>query len=367
MRKPKQRKFGSSQLAAFIIVLLVTCNMCMFIASSHIYFSSTTKEATKQNNEIIKAVNTMRCFTTPGCYPSVKCMDEAKPMRIGIPQKWEHHSFCNSDMEKVKDNCLIYSFGLDKSTEWEQRMAKKYGCDVYGFDPTSNFAEDVAPGVKFYKYGLRGVDESNIAATHSILYDEIDPSRLRTLSQIVKILGHERRKIDILRLDCEGCEYGVLKQLACGGDSHLVNQLMIEFHFQKNLGIATDEDILIGADALNCLEDNRWGITSMEKRGCSEADAQYTQSALKIIKTPQFLLFITMRRIKETEMLTHELYEDVVKASNEELRAVRLSPDDVEYKKQLRVERVEATKRYNSIFVDRNGEFDVDTEVVSEE
>ena len=317
MRKSTEKKLGGLQsTTAFIMLFCSACtfsactmllNYLHFIASnnhSYVNHQSITgismlspRASTADNNDnsiiknetnnaLIKAINTMRCFTTPGCYPSIKCLDGKPSMKIGVPHKWEHHSFCNSDMEKVKDNCLIYSFGLDKNIEWEKRMAKKYGCDVFGFDPTSNFPENAAEGVKFHKLGLvgAGVSARALADTHSILYDEIDPTQLRTLGDIMKFLGHEGRKIDILRLDCEGCEYGVLKQLACGGDSHLVNQLMIEFHFQKNLGIANDDDILIGADAINCLEEDRWGITSMEKRGCSDDDAQYTEASLKISK-----------------------------------------------------------------------------------
>ena len=143
-----------------------------------LYDNSIVKNET--NNTLIKAINTMRCFTTPGCYPSIKCLDGKPSMKIGVPHKWEHHSFCNSDMEKVKDNCLIYSFGLDKNIEWEKRMAKKYGCDVFGFDPTSNFPENAAEGVKFHKLGLvgAGVSARALADTHSILYDEIDPTQL---------------------------------------------------------------------------------------------------------------------------------------------------------------------------------------------
>ena len=39
---------------------------------------------------------------------------------------------------------------------------------------------------------------------------------------------------------------------------------MVEMHFQKNLGIATEEDILIAADAITCLEREHWGIASMD-------------------------------------------------------------------------------------------------------
>ena len=53
--------------------------------------------------------------------------------------------------------CLVYSFGLDNSIDWEARMASVFGCEVYGFDPTSKFNATPAPGVHFRKLGLKGV------------------------------------------------------------------------------------------------------------------------------------------------------------------------------------------------------------------
>jgi len=39
------------------------------------------------------------------------------------------------------------------------------------------------------------------------------------LSDIVQMLGHEGREIDVLKMDCEGCEHGVINDLACNGHS----------------------------------------------------------------------------------------------------------------------------------------------------
>jgi len=46
-------------------------------------------------------------------------------------------------------------------------------------------------------------------------YDVINPALLYTLPQIQHKLNHTDREIDVLMLDCEGCEWGALRQLAC--------------------------------------------------------------------------------------------------------------------------------------------------------
>lgn len=217
----------------------------------------------------------------------------------------EQHSFCTGDLaisaQKAiakQEKCLVYSFGVHDSTDWEQKMAREFGCDVYAFDPTSKFDTNIAPGVEFYKLGLQGAG-TDMSQTHSELYDAIDPTKLRTLGDIREMLGHQTRQVDVLRLDCEGCEWGVLKQLACSDDSRMVDQLMVEMHFQKNLGLATDQDLLIAADAITCLEEKRWGLVSMEFSGCDPSDAEYIPPMHKVIKQDilYMLLYASFRRV----------------------------------------------------------------------
>lgn len=293
-----------------LLTLLTTMSMMKNMESG--YFNnlrSHTPEAVAPRNlrlRLSHAVSTLRCLTIPKCYPTVRCLDDKAPMQIPIRHEWEQQAFCVSDLtEKSSDDkCLIYSFGINGSTEWEEKMHEEFGCEVFAFDPTSKLPRDVAPGVTFHEIGLQG-DEVDVSKTHSHQYDALDASKLLTLGEIIDQMGHTGRKIDVLRLDCEGCEWGVLKQLACSGESELVEQLMVEMHFQKNLGLSTDEDILTAADAIACLEREHWGVASMEVSGCGPADAQYHELALKIIRGPFFLLYVTMKRLPEEQQVWH--------------------------------------------------------------
>ncbi|KAL7516090.1 hypothetical protein ACHAWX_001148 [Stephanocyclus meneghinianus] len=265
------------------------------------------------------AVNTLRCLTIPGCYPSIRCADGKEPMKVPVRRTYEQQAFCTGDLTaqstEPNQKCLVYSFGIHDNTEWEEKINREFGCDVFAFDPTSNFPTNVAPGVTFHQLGLQGADV-DVSRTHSVSYDALDPSKLRTLGEIIESMGHTGRTIDILRLDCEGCEWGVLKQLACSGESQLVKQLMVEMHFQKNLGLATDDDILIAADAITCLESERWGIASMEKSGCGPKDAQYIDSVLKFVRDPFFLQYVTMKRMTKEQNASWELFGDYVQADS---------------------------------------------------
>lgn len=85
----------------------------------------------------------------------------------------------------------------------------------------------------------------------------------------------------------------------------MVDQLMVEMHFQKALGIASDDDLLIAADAITCLEEKRWGLVSMEFSGCDPVDAEYIPSMHKVIKDEilYMLMYASFRRVPITGRL----------------------------------------------------------------
>lgn len=154
------------------------------------------------NVSYTSALATLSCFTTPGCFPSAKCLSGAEPQKLARKKKWEEQSFCIEDL-KASPDCLVYSFGIEHSTEWEEKMASLFNCEVHAFDPTMNHPTNIAPGVTFHKLGLQA-DGTDMAATHATEYEAIDPSLLLTLPEILKRLGQENRTIDVMMLDCEG-------------------------------------------------------------------------------------------------------------------------------------------------------------------
>ena len=251
------------------------------------------------------ALTTIRCLTTPGCFRSLKCRSKTDPQKIQRKKKWEEQSFCIDDLNR--HDCIVYSFGIHDSWEWEAKMAKLFGCQVFAFDPTQNYDRDLAPGLKFYSLGLQGAG-ADVSKTHGIEYASIPKHKLRTLDQIMKDLGHS--SLDLLMLDCEGCEWGVLRQMWCH-DTPNVDQMVIEMHFQKSLGLANEQDVHMAAEAILCMEEARWGVTSMEQSGADRRDSEfYAPQVSKVLQdAPTFLLNAAFRRIPENELLPHELLE----------------------------------------------------------
>jgi hypothetical protein len=268
-------------------------------------------------DEYTSALSTIGCFATPDCFPSARC-------KTGVPQKlqrgkrWEEQSFCVDDLKqaaKQQDGCLVYSFGIHDSWEWEEKVAKQFGCEVHAFDPTVDHAQDLAPGVTFHKLGLQA-EGDDMAKTHAAEYDAIDPTLLLALPDIMQRLGHDKRTLDVIMMDCEGCEWGVLRNLACSKESGRVNQIVTEFHFQKSLGLETEVDVLNAAMGVRCLWQENWHVVSIEGSGSSPINWQYARGIPSLLHSPGMLLYITLQRIQEQEGGADHRYRPMVNFDN---------------------------------------------------
>jgi hypothetical protein len=194
--------------------------------------------------------------------------------------------------------CLVYSFGIHLSWEWEESVARLFGCEVHAFDPTVDHKKDLAPGLTFHKLGLQAVG-TDVSRTHGAEYGAIDPGLVLPLNEIMERLGHANRTIDVLMMDCEGCEWGALRQLACGParEHRSVRQIVTEFHYQKSLGLETEEDVLLAAEGLRCLWEGRWHVTSIQGSISSPENWEYAPGVPSILHVEGMLSYVSMRRI----------------------------------------------------------------------
>ncbi|WP_224982615.1 FkbM family methyltransferase [Geomonas agri] len=142
---------------------------------------------------------------------------------------------------------VVYSFGVGEDISWDLAVIEKYGVTVHAFDPTPRSAQFVQrqslpEEFVFHPYGLADYDgtalfyppENAEWVSHTLLRRrrtaknaiEVAVYRLET---IMSLLGHDR--IDLLKMDIEGAEYGVIGDIltsspVAGG----AQQLLVEFH-----------------------------------------------------------------------------------------------------------------------------------------
>lgn len=115
-----------------------------------------------------------------------------------------------------REGCLVYSIGSNGDFTFEvgiQKLAPL--CEIHTFDFRDYSSDMVKWGVNgtFHANGLKPSYESweNRTGTKTNARFGKPPKRFenkqRTMAQIQKELGHEGRRIDIFKIDCEGCEW----------------------------------------------------------------------------------------------------------------------------------------------------------------
>ena len=127
---------------------------------------------------------------------------------------------------------MIYSGGAGEDISFDVELAKLYGCSIHIFDPTPRAISYSVKTVnelgfsnliRIYDFGLSEQDgeyqfwgPNNPAnVSHSLIYglkvQEGFTATCRKLSTVMAGLKHDH--IDLLKLDVEGAEYGIIRDI----------------------------------------------------------------------------------------------------------------------------------------------------------
>jgi len=147
--------------------------------------------------------------------PTFTCLHERRVGRWGDGGKW----ICDPHRisAETEDSCLVYSIGSNNKFHFEEGVLRdvSQGCEIHTFDPTIGDHPSRLPtngNVQFHPWGLSNINNGSY----------------KTLPEIVKSLGHTNRQIDILKIDCEGCEWSSFSTWFESGVS--IRQILIELH-----------------------------------------------------------------------------------------------------------------------------------------
>jgi FkbM family methyltransferase len=178
-------------------------------------------------------------------------------VQIKVPQE-RHGSDYGGWMIKsgtIDAASIVYSVGIGNDITFDLSMIKKYGVKIHAFDPTPEVktwldaqplpAEFLYKGValsdsdgsmKFYKpENPNHISHSTMEINNRNAFVEVPAKRLTTL---MKELGHDH--IDILKIDIEGSEYAVLRDILESGIK--IGQILVEYHhFFDNVSVADTE------------------------------------------------------------------------------------------------------------------------------
>jgi len=146
---------------------------------------------------------------------------------------------------------MVLSFGLGDDISFDEEMIRRFNAIVYGFDPTEASlgwiaAKGKPEGMQVLPVGLSHCDGKQLfrlpdsdergnysARAGSGRLAECDVSRYSTILERLKI-----NRVDVLKLDIEGSEYGVIPDILASRAPPL--QFLIEYHHRLH-GIKIEE------------------------------------------------------------------------------------------------------------------------------
>lgn len=138
---------------------------------------------------------------------------------------------CQDIPYEVKGSCLVYSFGMSHAILFDKEM-EKLGCEVHSFSPSLEKIDESQKGHNstYHSIGLGSEDVDQFIPRKDTQASDQQTWKLRTLRSLIQALGHEKRTIDVLKIDMEGYEWDILDNMMDTDMLKNVRQLMLELH-----------------------------------------------------------------------------------------------------------------------------------------
>jgi FkbM family methyltransferase len=135
--------------------------------------------------------------------------------------------------ENLNSNSTVVDIGA-RHGAWACPIKEMYGCDVICFDVIEEYVENLKQlGFTSYRYAVsdtNGVLSLGIDGDEASIYHEYDIFQVESIdtNKLFNLLKVD--KIDLIKMNVEGSEYDIIKNLI---DNNLINKidnLQIQFH-----------------------------------------------------------------------------------------------------------------------------------------
>jgi Methyltransferase domain len=133
---------------------------------------------------------------------------------------------------KQRTDCLVYSIGSNGNYLFEDSIVKlvaKYNngtnpnCQIHVFDPNPSFErpnDKLTKNIHYHAWGL-------VSSYDQTLSKPFGGFEFKSFQETQQLLGHVGRRIDLFKIDCEGCEFHSYQDWI---KSNTIQQIMVEVH-----------------------------------------------------------------------------------------------------------------------------------------
>jgi hypothetical protein len=171
---------------------------------------------------------------------------------------WGKHALCKNKLKK--GNCNFYSFGISNDYTFDTDLAQTYSCNGFAADPTITHPSKLHDKVTFHNVGATLLSESKFPIVTS-------------LPSLKSWLRHDF--IDVLKMDCEGCEYALARDILLENPKFFdqVGQFSVEIHFSK-LWLGSQLAEISLAALLQLLQESGFSLAHADITRCASHDEQ---------------------------------------------------------------------------------------------
>ena len=154
---------------------------------------------------------------------------------------------CPTYLNITPNDCLVFTLGIADQWTFEDWIGQQ-GCEVHAFDPTIAYLDrhlaHKSDNVIFHYEGLKGNSSTVSAESHVSSYGKLG-GEFYTLNELWKKYGNNR-KINMIKIDCEGCEWESFVDAARFYPEALENTctIVIEVHVVKSLQMRTIKQLI---------------------------------------------------------------------------------------------------------------------------
>ena len=184
------------------------------------------------------------------------CADGKVPVLFG---KGGEHMVCGP---APAVGCHFLSFGIRDDPSFDIHLASQWNCSGFAGDPSVTHPSKLHPAVTFHNIGLK-----MLRANVEQLRNPADEWILTSLPSLRGFLGWPY--LDIVKIDCEGCEVALARDILAEDPSFLehVGQISIETHGNRNW-VNSTEELYYWALMFPLLEDAGFSLVWSSVFGC---------------------------------------------------------------------------------------------------